>query len=101
MYEIGIEKFSRKNLVLIRLYSVQNADLDLMYQFGIKIIYLKVQKFSMDSPFQDMILRSPPRFARIQYELLNAFLERSLFDQNEEWPVRSNVIPNELVTSLM
>ncbi|KAK6103385.1 Anaphase-promoting complex subunit 1 family protein [Brugia pahangi] len=50
---------------------------------------------------KDMLQKNPPRFARTQYDLLDAFLERSLFDQNDEWPIRSNVIPNELVTSLM
>ncbi|VDO37547.1 unnamed protein product, partial [Onchocerca flexuosa] len=50
---------------------------------------------------KDMLQKSPPRFARIQHDLLDAFLERSLFDQNDEWPIRSNVIPSELVISLM
>uniref|UniRef100_A0A1I7V5S8 Anaphase-promoting complex subunit 1 n=1 Tax=Loa loa TaxID=7209 RepID=A0A1I7V5S8_LOALO len=50
---------------------------------------------------KDVLRKSPPRFAHIQYDLLDAFLERSLSDQNDEWPVRSNVIPNELIKSLM
>ncbi|VDK66876.1 unnamed protein product [Onchocerca ochengi] len=50
---------------------------------------------------KDMLQKSPPRFARIQHDLLDAFLERNLFDQNDEWPIRLNVIPSELVISLM
>ncbi|VDK70093.1 unnamed protein product [Litomosoides sigmodontis] len=50
---------------------------------------------------KDVLRKSPARFAQSQYNLLNAFIERSLFDQNDEWPIRSNVIPNELITSLM
>ncbi|MCP9261396.1 Anaphase-promoting complex subunit 1 [Dirofilaria immitis] len=50
---------------------------------------------------KDMLRKSPLHFACAQYNLLNAFLERNLLDQNDEWPIRSNVIPNELITSLI
>ncbi|KAM3719734.1 Anaphase-promoting complex subunit [Dirofilaria immitis] len=39
---------------------------------------------------KDMLRKSPLHFACAQYNLLNAFLERNLLDQNDEWPIRSN-----------
>lgn len=73
-----------------------------MFRFDMSLWDLnRIQKFHNTGSFQDMLRKNPPRFARIQYDLLDAFLERSLFDQNDEWPIRSNVIPNELITSLL
>ncbi|VBB30275.1 unnamed protein product [Acanthocheilonema viteae] len=86
---------------------IENAEKTNIFAFGSWIRSFQLDNGSIaayDYAFsfvKDMLRKNPLRFARTQYDLLDAFLERSLFDQNDEWPIRSNVIPNELITSLM